>query len=297
MSLGKASSAWRTFKDRDHWLELLLAADELSLGAKVVGSRIAHHHNIETGQCNPGVEKLVLGTGISQSSVRRHVTELEAAGWLRVDRTLGRYSNSYELLLPTLSALTGINPVKGERVQDTSTLSPVTPQPCQNRPNPVTHERQNSESITAKRTAKEIDSLRLDLGEEDSGRREVDISSPPDTTDDGFPEFYSQYPKRVARVAAEKAYRAVINKKLATPEQLLGGAMRYAAERNNQDPKFTKHASTWLTHGCWDDEPAKPIGGEMLDGNGNLIAPPPNQRTGQKSWMDIAMSGLNRGQS
>ena len=104
-----------TFKDRDRWLELLFAADDLSPGAKVVGGRIALHHNVETGQCNPAIGRLVLGTGISDSGVRRAIREMEIGGWLRVDRTLGRHSNSYEI--------SGANPV---REREGSTLSMVT---------------------------------------------------------------------------------------------------------------------------------------------------------------------------
>jgi hypothetical protein len=155
-----------TFKDRDDWIEWLFAAD-LSLAAKVAGGRIALHHNIKTGQCNPTIGKLMLGTLMSDSSVRRAIRELETEGWVRVDRTLGRHSNSYELLAPTLSDVTGFNPIKydrveasnptaADRVQEKPTLSPVTPQPCQIEvPNPVTIDRQNHESRTTNRTTKE----------------------------------------------------------------------------------------------------------------------------------------------
>jgi hypothetical protein len=69
---------------------------------------------------------------------------------------------------------------------------------------------------------------------------------------------------------------------LATPEELLAGAMRYAAERVGQDPKFTKNPATWLNKGSYADEPAQPIG-NVIDQNGNpstavaLSAPPPNR--------------------
>ncbi|OKO71893.1 hypothetical protein AC630_31760 [Bradyrhizobium sp. AS23.2] len=39
---------------------------------------------------------------------------------------------------------------------------------------------------------------------------------------------------------------------------MLNGAMRYAAERTGQDPKFTKHPATWLNGECWKDEPEPP---------------------------------------
>ena len=62
----------------------------------------------------------------------------------------------------------------------------------------------------------------------------------PKSTDADFEIWYRQYPKRVAKAAALTAYRAVITKKLATPEELLAGAMRYAAERGGQDPRYSQ---------------------------------------------------------
>jgi hypothetical protein len=286
-----------SFRDRDDWLELLLAEDQLSLGAKVVGARIALHHNVETGQCNPKIGTLVLGTRMSESTVRRRIDELEVTGWLRVDRTLGRHSNSYEVRVPTLSDVTGFNPVSRDRVQNAPTLSTVTPQPCQNQPTPVTADTQNNESITAKRTAKDRLSRQPDLAEEDSRRRSQSPSATTETkVDADFEEFYRCYPRHAAKAAALKAYRAVIAKGLATPEELLSGAMRYAAERGREDPRYTKHPATWLNGGCWNDEPAKPIG-NTIDVDGNPVRPPPDrqQRAASPTWMDIAMAGLDRG--
>lgn len=31
--------------------------------------------------------------------------------------------------------------------------------------------------------------------------------------------------------------------------------MRYAAQRDDEDPRFTKHPATWLQGKCWLDEP------------------------------------------
>src|SRR5439155_26110260 len=70
-------------------------------------------------------------------------------------------------------------------------------------------------------------------------------------------EFWPFYPKRVSKGAARKAYERVIKSGLATVEQLKLGVMRYAHERTGQDPKFTKHAATWLNGECWTDEPAQ----------------------------------------
>jgi hypothetical protein len=101
-------------------------------------------------------------------------------------------------------------------------------------------------------TIEEKDSPPLDLGEE-VGRRS---QSPPPDIDVEFENWFRQYPRRVAKATAKKAYRGIITKKLATAEVLLAGAMRYAAERSGQDAKYTKHPGTWLHGWCWTDEPA-----------------------------------------
>jgi hypothetical protein len=96
-----------------------------------------------------------------------------------------------------------------------------------------------------------IDSAQLDLGE-DLGRRSPD----PTDIDADFEKWYSEYPRHVAKAAAFRAYRAaVITKKQATPEVMLAGAMRYAAETEDRNPMYIKHPATWIRGGCWADEP------------------------------------------
>jgi len=69
-----------------------------------------------------------------------------------------------------------------------------------------------------------------------------------------FDEFWAAYPRRVGKIAAERAYA----KALATghdPALIIEGARFYAMERKLQDPQYTKHPVTWLNGGCWLDEP------------------------------------------
>jgi hypothetical protein len=85
-----------------------------------------------------------------------------------------------------------------------------------------------------------------------------------------FETFWQQYPKRVSKAAAEKAYRRAIAAG-ASQADIMAGVMRYSAERSGQDPQFTKHASTWLNGGCWHDEPqASP----NLAGNSHNLSQP-----------------------
>jgi hypothetical protein len=118
------------------------------------------------------------------------------------------------------------------------------------------------------------DSLRrLDLGEKEEGRREVDLASQPgsNNTDDGFPEFYATYPKKKARADALMAYRGAL-KKGATPAELLAGALRAAAEyridvqRRGKELayQYVAHPAGWLRKERWADEPAPTRGAGPL---------------------------------
>lgn len=78
---------------------------------------------------------------------------------------------------------------------------------------------------------------------------------------DGFAEFYTAYPKHVARRGAAKAYKAAI--KRASPAAILAGAIRYATNTVGKDAEFIKHPTTWLNQDCWADEalPLAVVGG------------------------------------
>jgi hypothetical protein len=103
----------RKFEDRDNWMRLLLADAKLSSSAKVVAQRLALHLNIKSGRCDPSLERLAQGSGLSRSTIKRMLHELgEAAGWIGIKRGRGGrslsgrgYCHSFELLIPASSAL------------------------------------------------------------------------------------------------------------------------------------------------------------------------------------------------
>lgn len=77
--------------------------------------------------------------------------------------------------------------------------------------------------------------------------------------DDSFEQFWTAYPRKTAKGAARKAWPAAV-KAAESPEQIIAGAARYAADPNRDD-RYTAHASTWLRAERWGDEPEPPRAG------------------------------------
>ena len=67
---------------------------------------------------------------------------------------------------------------------------------------------------------------------------------------DHFKEFWNQYPRKVNKVNAEKAYLKATQK--FTHQEILHGLMKYTF---NPDRQMIPHASTWLKGERWNDEP------------------------------------------
>jgi uncharacterized protein YdaU (DUF1376 family) len=76
---------------------------------------------------------------------------------------------------------------------------------------------------------------------------------------EGFDEFWSVYPRKVAKPAAVKAYaKAVASHGV---EVVIEGAKRYAAAVMGKDAQYIAHAATWLGAERWADDlppPKKP---------------------------------------
>jgi len=66
--------------------------------------------------------------------------------------------------------------------------------------------------------------------------------------DADFEAFWSLYPIKKAKVDARKKWDLLM-KNGVDPEKLIVASTKYAAERKGQEPKYTKHASTFLGPG------------------------------------------------
>lgn len=72
-----------------------------------------------------------------------------------------------------------------------------------------------------------------------------------------FEEFYNAYPKKVDRLRALPAWKAVIKKKLATEQQLIEAAKTYAKQMGNTDKRYIKAPASWLNAGSWENDPSE----------------------------------------
>ena len=91
-------------------------------------------------------------------------------------------------------------------------------------------------------------------------------------TPDLFEEFWKIYPRKTAKGAARKAWA-----KIAEPEAVIAGAVRFAADPN-RDATFTPYPATWLNGEQWLDEPLPPKrleNGLRAMNNAPTIVPPP----------------------
>jgi hypothetical protein len=91
---------------------------------------------------------------------------------------------------------------------------------------------------------------------------------------DGFDNWWKQYPKKVGKLDAQKAYRAAI-KQGATPQDLLDGLQRHNVnwKANNAELQYIPYPASWLRKGRWEDELATPDSGQA--------APAINPNTGK----------------
>ena len=71
-----------------------------------------------------------------------------------------------------------------------------------------------------------------------------------------FDQFWSIYPRRVGKAAAQKVWNRYVEAMKVSPEAIIEGAKVYAAAKRGTDMQYVAHATTWLNQQRWLDEPA-----------------------------------------
>jgi Helix-turn-helix domain len=217
--------------DRFLWERELLANPKLTAGRKIVLIRLALHLNLKTGRCNPSVQTLATGACVAERTVQTALSSAETLGI--IERAVGggrTRTTSYTLVVRPKTVhgdapfpeqtLHGAAPFRMEKVHPSvGAGAREGGKPC-TAVHPNNKNKENTDSVLEKE----------------------------------FNRWYSIYPRPRTRRAALKAYKQA-RARGATAETLLDGAKRYAAERADQDLRFTKYPATWLNGDCWLDEP------------------------------------------
>jgi hypothetical protein len=212
--------------DRFEWQRNVLANAELTATQKNILIRLALHLNIQTGRCDPSVRTLAKGAGVAERTVQIALAAAETLGCIRRNIGGGRgNTNAYDLLTQPTERVNADAPFE-ERVHGDARKGA----PDGQKPRTAVH--QNIEN-------KEKNSETYIHAE--------------------FEEWYRLYPRHEAKREAIRAYKQALSRGAATKDLKLG-AMRYAAARQGELPRFTKFPATWLNADCWRDEPAN--GGE-----------------------------------
>lgn len=66
-----------------------------------------------------------------------------------------------------------------------------------------------------------------------------------------FDQFWSEYPRRVAKKAAVRAWNKI---PVTSRAEVIIGAMRYARSVRGMEVRFVAHPATWLNGERWTDE-------------------------------------------
>ena len=95
----------------------------------------------------------------------------------------------------------------------------------------------------------------LPLGREGMGRESKKTPSSPAKPSMEFDTFWAQYPRKVGKEAARKAFTKAMTK--TTHDKIMTGVEDLRIRVAGKDQQFTPHPATWLNEGRWDDEVAQ----------------------------------------
>ena len=251
--------------------------------AQLVFAHLVDHMNAD-GTCTPSIALLCEECGgIGRSSVIRALNELVEANIVEkyhrtVAKTHGQTSNLYKVNI-TEAAKPSAQDSSGEH---TAFITDTTPVPSRHTGSAHTvHEGDSFEGEPFKEITPiapnggvsdttPSDSEMNDQTEEQSTL--FDAPTEPENKpkhrvstgySDDFEAFWAVYPLKLDKRAAFKAFnRALKRVKL---DIIMDGASSYASDPNLPEPRFIKHASTWLNGDGWDNPPlpsSKPVSGQ-----------------------------------
>lgn len=186
---------------------------------KMVLLVIADHANDEGTQSYPSQATIASKSSISVRTVQRAVNNLVSEGYIRMFKHSGGSAGCREDRRPHLYQI-NIHRLRGDNVTGRNDVA-------------------DGATMTT-----------------DTGRQSRPKNHPLEPSlKHHFDVFWSIYPRKVAKQAALKAFVKALQ--VATPDEICGGAQKYADDPNRH-PSYTAHAATWLNAHRWSDEPLPP---------------------------------------
>ena len=197
----------------------------LKPATKIVLYWLADHHNGETGECFPSINRLADVCEMSRRSVEGHLDILETLGLIqRVNQyrdTGGKTSNKYILGL-------------SENVSEQD-------------------DTQNLRMVCEKSAQGHTQNLRMNnLGINNLGKETNISSSDDDGVDYYFDQLWEEYPRKVGKAQAKKAFKTA-SKKINFYD-LLPKFEAYVLTLEGKETQFIPHLATWLNGERWKDE-------------------------------------------
>ena len=243
------------------WLDQVRADPELTPLAFMLAYVIANLVNEREGFAWPSVARLASECRVTERGVQKVIARLVERGHLSVEHGNGRgETNRYRWIVRNQDSAQGIEESQKEcrRPPYDGKARPTSPQldrKGRTPVHPIEAERVNRGSEKGEQPFQKgrtpvhptlFKESIYDLSYRLSSQRNAQISL------SAFDDFWRAYPKKVAPADAMRAFTRAIER--APPNEIIQGAMRYAAEREGEDLRYTKNPATWLNKNCWTDQ-------------------------------------------
>lgn len=242
---------WYKVTDRTPW-QAFGASVGQALGRKAVAHAVASYSNSEGENAHPGVTLLMRDTGLSERTVRRHLTDLVTLGWIACTAKghsgRGRnFADVYALRIPDLTtghlADRWSDPTTGHDGPTTGHGDPTTGH-LGDRPSGSLHQVLNIKADSDD-----------DSSASASGRASLS---------ERFDAFWQAYPRKVDKLDAERAFKAAV-KRGVDVELLTRAAKSYAAQVRDKGAEFVKSPAKWLNAGSYENDPAPGSGAVLTE--------------------------------
>jgi hypothetical protein len=252
------------------WLSQVARDDGLPPTAARLAIVLSSYVNRESGDAWPAVPTLARNLGVVENSVRKALRAMVAAGHLEIDAGGGRAAtHRYRPVLK--DALPGEKPctdVKGNvqkpctdvKALPVETLHGRAQNPSFPFTKPFTRVKANH-LIEPSEKPSEVETLFPEHEPRQMRRATRRSSESQDKLRAYFEKFWATYPRPVGKPYAWKAFARVVRAG-ASPDEIIEGAARFAAERQAQEPdpaqrvRFTPYPATWLNREGWADRAA-----------------------------------------